>query len=216
MAEIQQMAGYAAHLYANTPTESKGKAVTEIAIFKLKSSYEHDHAAVAAEFESRIAANCKPGAPHAKGIRRIGWGFSVDDPASFVWMLDWDKIEDHWDFWLAPGFPPVISAINELFEPGRPLVRHFDFGGLGSLGVKLQFVRIMVWDDGDEGKREGKTPALGNGEGVDSREGYAVDLDESTWWCSMLGYESQDEAMSARVNPGKEAVSHIYRLKYLG
>lgn len=30
------MAGYAAHLNANTPSESKGKPVTEVAIFKLQ------------------------------------------------------------------------------------------------------------------------------------------------------------------------------------
>ncbi|KAH6682148.1 hypothetical protein F5X68DRAFT_242754 [Plectosphaerella plurivora] len=216
MGIIEQMAGYGVHLHANTPAESKGKPVTEIAIFKLKTEYAQDHAAALSEFKEHMVTNCTPGVPHAKGIRRIAWGFAVDDPGMFVWVLDWDKIECHWDFWLAPGFPPVMATITKIFEPGRPLVRHYDFGGAGSLDKELEFVRIMVWDDGEEGKREGKAKALGNGKGkaADSREGYAVDIDETTAWCSMLGYKTEEDARAAEVTPGEDAVSNIYQLEY--
>lgn len=44
----------------------------------------------------------------------------------FVWLLDWEKIQDHWDFWKTQSFPPVMVGISKLFEAGRPLVRHYD------------------------------------------------------------------------------------------
>ena len=106
MASVEQMAGYAAHLHAHTPAPSKGKPVTEIAIFKLQAPFAQDHAAATEEFESQIAANTAPGKPHAKGIRKIAWGFSADDPATFIWMLDWDKIEDHWTSGWPRASPP--------------------------------------------------------------------------------------------------------------
>jgi hypothetical protein len=217
MTTVEQMAGYAAHLNANTAIESKGKPVSEICIFKLKPEYIQDHAGAGAEFESQVIANCKPGLAHSKGIRRVGWGFSVDDPEFCVYIVDWDKIEDHWDFWLDAGFPPVMAAIEKLFVPGRPLVRHYNFGGAGSLGEELAYVRIIVWDNGEEGKREDQALARenANSNAVDFRQGYAVDLGEATWWCSMLGYKTKTDAFADEVKEGKDAVSHVYKCQYI-
>lgn len=216
MATSDQMAGYAAHLNANTPGSSKGKPVTEIAIFNLQPPYDLDHEAAASEFESQIVENCRPGAPYAKGIRKIAWGFSVDDPKAFVWLLDWHRIEDHWDFWLTPGFPPVIEAITKLFTPGRPLVRHFDFGHAGMLDRKVSVAKVVVRDDGAEGKASGRAKSLesANVGAVDCRGGYAVDLDESTWWSSLLGFDTERDATSAEVKSGPDAVDHVFLLKY--
>jgi hypothetical protein len=217
MATLEQMAGYAAHLNANTPVQSKGKPVSEICIFKLKPEHIQDHASAAVEFERQVVANCKPGLAQCKGIRRIGWGFSVDDPEFFVYMVDWDRIEDHWDFWLDAGFPPVIAAINKLFVPGRPLVRHYDFGGAGTLNRELAYVRIIVWDNGEVAEREdqGLAGESARSHAIDSRQGYAVDLGEATWWCSMLGYETATCALTDEVKGGKDAVSHVFKCQYL-
>lgn len=216
MATSDQMAGYAAHLNANTPASSKGKPVTEIAIFNLQSPYDLDHEAAASEFESQIVEHCQPGAPYAKGIRKIAWGFSVDDPKAFVWLLDWHRIEDHWDFWLTPGFPPVIETITKLFTPGRPLVRHFDFGRAGMLDKKVSVARIAVWDDGTQGKASGRAVSLlqTNSGAIDGRGGYAVDLDEGTWWSTLLGFDTESDATRAEVKSGQDAVDNTFLLKY--
>lgn len=217
MASAEQMAGYAAHLRAHTPTSSKQIPVTEVAIFKLQAPFAQDHAAAVEEFESQIVANTAPGKPHAKGIRKIAWGFSVEDPATFIWIIDWDRIESHWDFWLAPGFPPVIASIVKLFEPGRPLVRHYDFGGDGMLHQRLEVARVMVWDDCAVGKSQERARGLGAGvtRVAEMRGGYAVDLGEGAWWCSLLGYEAEADARADNmIKDGKGAESHIVHLKY--
>lgn len=217
MAASDQMAGYAAHLNAKTPVSSKGKPVTEIAIFTLQPPYDQDHAATASRFESQIVQNCRPGAPYARGVRRIAWGFSLNDPKTFVWLLDWDKIEDHWDFWLTPGFPPVMESIAELFTPGRPLVRHYDFGEQGMLDPTFEVVRIIVGDDGvkkdqwlQSDKLEGDVISKSN-----CREAYAVDLDESTWWARLLGHGSEEEALELTGESAPGDVSHVFFLNHV-
>lgn len=221
MATSEEMAGYAAHLHAGTPSSSKGRPVTEVCIFKLLPAFAADHAAAAAEFESNVVANTKPGSPHAVGIRRLAWGFSLDDPGTFVWALDWDRIEDHWDFWQSPAFPPVIGAIVKLFEAGRPLVRHYDFGDRGMLDAGVADVaRVMVWDDGVQGREEGRAAGLarereGSTKAKQFRGGYAVDMDEDTWWCSLLGYDSESEAREDHIELAEGAESHIVQLSYL-
>ncbi|GKT45201.1 uncharacterized protein ColSpa_05382 [Colletotrichum spaethianum] len=215
MGSVEQMAGYRDYLLAETPPASLGKPVTEICLFKLLPTYARDHTAAEAEFCSQIVANTTPGKPYAKGIRALTWGFSEADPATFFWTLDWDKIENHWDFWLTPSFSPVIAAINKLFEPGRPLVRHFDFDGAKTPSRTLSVARFMIWDDGTEGVTEGRARALGNSKGMarEVLEGYAVDVNEQTWWCSLLLYESLEEAADDHVKSGDGAESHIVRLR---
>ncbi|PLB41236.1 uncharacterized protein BDW47DRAFT_122799 [Aspergillus candidus] len=214
MATAEQMAAYTAHL--RTHTSAQNKPVTEICIFKLRAPYTQDHTAALSTFESQIAANTAPGngKPNAPGIRRIAYGFSVDDPGTFVWMLDWDKIQDHWEFWQKEAFPPVIGAITELFVEGRPLVRHYDFGEEGMLDGGFRVARVVVWDDGKGRARESGNKSLARVRQV--REAYAVDMDEMTWWCSLLGYESEEDcrADGGDVMAGEGAENHIVRLQY--
>lgn len=216
MASAEQMAAYTAQLLANTPESSLNRPVTEVCVFKLQPQFASDHAAAEARFNSDIVAQCRPGSPHAKGIRRISWGFSAEDPAAFVWMLDWNRIQDHWDFWQTAGFPPVIGAITALFAAGRPLVRHYDFGEPGMLDAGFAVTRAVIWDDGEEGKQKqrGREVVSGTGRAKQSRGGYAVDMGEATWWCTLLGYENEADAREDTVNAPEGAVSHIFHLTY--
>jgi hypothetical protein len=213
---VDQMRVYRDQLLAHTPAESKGKPCTEVCIFKLKPEYASDHATTLSIFESEYAPNADPSKPWSKGIRRIGWGISVDDPSSMVFTVDWDAIEYHWDFWLSEGFPPLMAAISKLFESGRPLVRHYNFGGKGTPPAELPFLRIAVWDDGDA--REGNVSKSSNAAlaGTDNvREGYAIDMQETTWWCSLLAFASESEALETKIQTGRDAVSHVYKVRYL-
>jgi hypothetical protein len=74
-----------------------------------------------------------------------------------VWMLDWDRIQDHWDFWQTPGFGPVMNTISKLFVPGRPFVRYYDFGEPGM--VENKWIRLFVWDEGWKGTTPEETGA---------------------------------------------------------
>ncbi|KAI1843416.1 hypothetical protein JX265_013298 [Neoarthrinium moseri] len=216
MATAEEMAAYTQRLISHTSAQDK--PVTEIAVFKLNPAFATDHAAAAAEFESQIIEQTAPGKPYAKGIRRVSWGFSKDDPETFVWMLDWDKIQDHWEFWQTPGFQPVISTINKLFVPGRPLVRHYDFGEPGM--IETAWIRLFVWDE----KKEGATPEAAYGKvmktnaprtATGERQAYAVDVDEMTWYCLLLGFENETGAAKAEVQSGFDGEDHIVQLKYL-
>ncbi|KAI4594949.1 hypothetical protein KJ359_007472 [Pestalotiopsis sp. 9143b] len=122
MATSEEMAAYTQRLLAYTPAQNK--PVTEIAVFKLNPKFAADHDAAAAEFESQVIEQAAPGKPFAKGIRRVSW--------------------DHWEFWQTPGFPPIINTISKLFIPGRPLVRHYDFGGQGM--IETTWVRLFIWE----------------------------------------------------------------------
>lgn len=214
MANAQEMAAYTLRLQGHTSAQSK--PVTEICIFKLRDHFVSDHASAATQFETQIIDNTRPGGVHSLGIRKCAWGFSVDDPSTLVWMLDWDMIQSHWAFWQSPGFPPVMEAISNLFVPGRPLVRHFDFGEEGMLGSECEFARVLVWDDGPKGKSEfrARTVIGASSKCKDAREAYAVDLDEMTWWCSLFGYSGVADARADSVNEVPEAGSHVVKLKY--
>ncbi|CAI6332898.1 unnamed protein product [Periconia digitata] len=215
MATSEAMAAYAQKLRMHTSAQNK--PVTEIAVFRLNPTYAMDHAAAAAEFESHCIKETTSGS--VQGIRRTSWGFSRSDPETMVWMLDWDKIQDHWDFWQTPGFGPVMNTISKLFVPGRPLVRHYDFGEPGM--VESIWIRLFVWDEG----REGTTPegtrakALATGDlgaltSVGIRQGYAVDLDEMTWYCLLLGYENEDDASKEEAHPDYRGEDHVVELKF--
>ncbi|CAH0039578.1 unnamed protein product [Clonostachys solani] len=190
MASQEEMKSYATYLAVNTPDSSKGRPVTEIAVFKLQDLYVENHAAAMSEFESQVISNTTPGSAYAQGIRKLAWGFSADSPDTLVWILDWERIEDHWDFWLRPGFPPLMEALSKLFQAGRPLVRHYDFGGDGMLDGKFQAARVMA------------------------REGYAVDVNEDTWWCTLLGYETEAQARADTGLSVSAVESHILQLRY--
>ncbi|KAI1339108.1 hypothetical protein F5Y15DRAFT_94116 [Xylariaceae sp. FL0016] len=216
MATADEMAAYTQRLLAHTSAHNK--PVTEIAIFKLNPAYATDHAAATAEFESQILSQTAPGKPYAKGILRTSWGFSMHDPTTLVWMLDWEKIQDHWEFWQTPGFGPVISAITKLFVPGRPLVRHYDFGEQGMLGTP--WVRVFVWDEKKEGVKPEEACGRVLGPGVSKsetikRQAYAVDVDEMTWYCLLLGYEDENDAAAQEVLPDFQGEDHTVRLKFL-
>lgn len=211
MATIEQMTVYAAQLDARTDENAKNRPVTEACVFKLQPEFANDHAAAAAEFDSGIVTHCKPGAPYALGIRKIAWGFSSSDPSTFVWLIDWEKIQDHWEFWKTAGFPPVMATISKLFQPGRPLVRHYDFGAQGMFDSDITVARIVIWDDGAEGKEKQRARELGSAQGKakHTRAGYAVDIDETSWWCTLLGYDSEADARADVVYTGDGAESHI-------
>lgn len=212
MATAEEMAAYTARLQAHTSAQNK--PVTEIAVFKLLPQYAADHASALAEFESQIIANTEPGKKHSVGIRKMAWGFSLDDPDTLVWMIDWAKIQDHWAFWQTAAFPPVMGCITKLFTQGRPLVRHYDFGEQGMLDAKYEFARVMVRDDATE-TDSGGTAMPDAKEAAQTRGAYAVDVDEMTWWCSLLGYGNEQEARAADIDNSKWVESHIVKLKYL-
>lgn len=210
------MAAYTQRLLAYTPAQNK--PVTEIAVFKLNPEFAADHEAAAAEFESQIIERTAPGKPFAKGIRRVSWGSSKNNPETFVWMLDWEKIQDHWEFWQTPGFPPVINTINKLFIPGRPLVRHYDFGGRGL--IEASWVRLFVWDEkkDDTAAEAARAKVLKNGALEATplrRQGYAVDVDETTWYCLLHGYTDERRAAEEEVQEDFVGEDYVLELKYL-
>ncbi|KAH8901733.1 hypothetical protein GQ53DRAFT_631399 [Thozetella sp. PMI_491] len=185
------------------------KPVTEIAIFKLKEMHTD---ATTAEFEKNIIANTFKGT----GIKRMAWGYSLSDPKTLVWMLDWVKIQDHWDFWQTPEFGPVISTITNLFIEGRPLVRHYDFRPPGMLDQ--EFLHIRVWDEGESNKTDEEIRATlaatdNDFGGYKAEKGaYAVDMGEMNWYCTLTGYEDEDMARAAKLTPRGE--THLLQLKY--
>lgn len=216
MATAEEMAAYTQRLISHTSAQNK--PVTEIAIFKLNPDYATDHAAAAFEFESQILTQAAPGQPYAKGIRRTSWGFSKDDPGTLIWMLDWEKIQDHWEFWQTPGFPPVISTITKIFVSGRPLVRHYDFGELGM--VEAPWVRLFVWNEERNGEsvEEDRSKVLrteGSNLAMNKRQAHAVDIDEMTWQCLLLGYEDEASADQEEVHPAFRGEEHLLKLQYL-
>ncbi|KAI0024060.1 hypothetical protein F4780DRAFT_776287 [Xylariomycetidae sp. FL0641] len=215
MATAEQMAAYTQRLREHKPAQDK--PVTEIAIFKLRPAYAGDHAAARAVFASQVLAHTAPGRPHARGIRRVAWGFSAADPGVLVWLLDWDRIQDHWAVWQTPAFPPVLAAIAELFVPGPPLVRHYDFGAPGMLPAAGRWARVLVWDDADgEAKEpeEARARVLRSQTYRERRQAYAVDLDQETWYCLLLGYESEADARAEMVSPSFEGEDHVVELEY--
>lgn len=202
MATAEQMAAYAAGLRKYLPAQDK--PVTEIAIFKLLAPQS---SATLTYFEQEVVANTHGGA----GIKRQAYGFSRTDPKTFVWMLDWDKIQDHWDFWQTPGFPPVMACIEKLFDAGRPLVRHYEFKPEEMLSQRVQ--RVIVWNN--EGGQLDVHAAQGNGRAVAKKDAFAVDVQETTWRCILLGYESEHDAAKEEVVETDGVESHLVELKFV-
>ncbi|KAF2742827.1 hypothetical protein M011DRAFT_481297 [Sporormia fimetaria CBS 119925] len=202
-----QMAQYAAHLATYTPAQNK--PVTEIVIFKLKDAQS---AEAMDYFEKQIIANNR----HGKGIRRQSWGFSASDPHTLVWQLDWEKIQDHWEYWQTDGFLPLIAAIDKLFVEGRPLVRHYEFKPEGMLGEEVQ--RVAVWNEGDEkakeeGERKLREMTKEGGKAVSKKDGYAVDMDETSWRCLVKGYQSLEDAKRDDVAGPEGCENHVVKFK---
>lgn len=204
MATAEQMAAYTAVLSQYLPAQDK--PVTEIAIFKL---LEPQSASTLAYFEQEIIANTRTGI----GIKRQAYGFSSTDPKTLIWMLDWEKIQDHWDFWQTPAFPSVMACISKLFEAGRPLVRHYEFKPMEMLPQKLQ--RVAVWND--ERGESGVHISEGPSRAVAKKDAFAVDMQETKWRCIVMGYESESDAAEDAHNiTAKEGVeSHLVQLKFL-
>jgi hypothetical protein len=202
MATAEQMAAYAAALREYLPAQDK--PVTEIAIFKLLAPQS---ASTLAYFEQQIIANTRSGV----GIKRQSYGFSTTDLRTFIWMIDWVKIQDHWNFWQTPEFEPVMACIEELFEVGRPLVRHYAFEPMEMLPQVLQ--RVVVWnDDGQSlvpGMIENQCRA------VAKKDAYAVDMGETTWHCAVIGYESEANAAAEEQIEQEGVESHVVRLKFV-
>ena len=184
-------------------TKHQGVPVTEVIVFKLKEPFTKK---IGQQFQTQIFDNGNKG----KGITRAAWGNSLSDPGTLIWMIDWAKIEDHWEFWQTEHFLPVISGINELFVEGRPLVRHYKFEPPGLLSSK--FVRVMIWDE------KGKTVAEEVLYEKDFDSGYtelkgafAIDMQEETWFCTLLGYKGLEEAKESIKFNATE--NHLVRLQ---
>jgi hypothetical protein len=205
MATAEQMSAYTQLLKTYLPAQDK--EVTEVAVFKLKNEQSPE---ILRDFENRIVASSSRG----KGIKRMAWGFSRTDPRTMVWMLDWEKIQDHWDFWQTPAFGSVIQGITDLFVEGRPLVRHYEFSPPGMLNQEYQ--RIIIWDQ--ENRDTAPEEILKhNAEAQSStskasKGAYAVDMNENTWWCTTFGYNSEAEANQDGVPDKGEA--GIFKLRF--
>ncbi|KAH6672078.1 hypothetical protein B0J14DRAFT_669673 [Halenospora varia] len=70
---------------------------------------------------------------------------TVESETTLTWMMDWEKIEDHCDFWQTDKFLPVMAGTSRLFVEGRPLVGHYKFEPMGLL--HNEFVRVVIWDE---------------------------------------------------------------------
>lgn len=203
MASAEEMKAYTESLRHHTP--SLDIPLTEIVVFKL---IEHPTEETTALIERDFVGAATGG----EGIRRIGWGYSLDDPRTFIIMFDWRKIQDHWDFWQTPAFGPVIACITKCFEPGRPLVRHYKFDPPGML--KEEFVQVLVWDEGAERSADEiarKVESKSNS-WVSRKAGFAMDLGEMTWCSVLLGYRTEAAARADEI--GQKGETHLAKLKY--
>ncbi|XP_014550141.1 hypothetical protein COCVIDRAFT_21322 [Bipolaris victoriae FI3] len=203
MATAEQMAAYAAALRQYKPAQDK--PVTEVAIFKLK---EAQSAATLEYFERQIIQNTAPGT----GIIRQSYGFSLSDPYTLIWMLDWEKIQDHWDFWQTPAFAPVIVCIDKIFVSGRPLVRHYEFQPSGMLRHSVQ--KVFVWNDELEApKAESLVGTKSNAS--DRKVAYAVDMQETSWRCAVFGYENKETAHKDEFVEWEGLEAHLVELAFV-
>ncbi|USP79332.1 hypothetical protein yc1106_06606 [Curvularia clavata] len=203
MATNEQMANYAAVLSQYKPAQDK--ALTEVAIFKLK---EVQSAATLEYFESQIIQNTAAG----KGIIRQSYGFSLSDPHTLIWMLDWEKIQDHWDFWQTPAFAPVIACIDKIFVSGRPLVRHYDFQPPGMLKQRIQ--KVFVWNDESEASKA-ETLLGKNTNASAKKDAYAVDMQETSWRCVVFGYENEEASSKENIVDWEGLEAHLVKLEFI-
>ncbi|PGH14606.1 hypothetical protein AJ79_02941 [Helicocarpus griseus UAMH5409] len=178
--------------------------VTEVVIFKLL----ENPTAETTEVKQDFVANAGGG----EGMRRTAWGYSLDDPRTVVMMFEWRKIQDHWAFWQTPAFEPVIKCIRTIFEPERPLVRHYKFDPPGML--EAEYIKVMVWDEGAEKSREEMEAKVKSDSQscIGQRGGFAVDMNEMTWYCTLLGYPSEQAARSDGIEAQGEA--HLVKFEY--
>ncbi|KAH7377428.1 hypothetical protein BKA64DRAFT_609496, partial [Cadophora sp. MPI-SDFR-AT-0126] len=199
----EQMAQYAKVLLEHT--KNQGVPVTEVVVFKLKEPFTTE---IGQQFETQVFNNAKKG----KGITRSAWGNSLDDPSTLVWLMDWEKIEDHWEFWQTKEFLPVMTGINALFVEGRPLVRHYKFEPRGLL--TSEFVRVVVWDEKDKTAPDEVLKDKDFGSGHSELKGaFAIDMQEETWFCTLLGYKSLEEAKQSVKIAATE--NHLVQLKHV-
>lgn len=205
MATAEQMAAYTAVLREYKPAQDK--PLTEVAIFKLKEPQSPD---TLEYFESQIIHNTARG----KGIKRQCWGFSLSDTQTLIWMLDWDKIQHHWDFWQTSAFESVIACIEKIFVPGPPLVRHYEFKPAEMLDHHVQ--RILVWKEekGDQKEIMETDMMKGENKAKSRKEAYAVDMQETNWRCTVLGYDSKEEAEIDEIVAPEGCETHVVELKF--
>lgn len=202
--ELPDMDAVKEMLLQHTPASSLDKPLTEIVIFKLLPAHTPPSAATLARVEKDFAVHSAGGV----GVRRVAWGMSLTDPATVALMLDWRRIQDHWDFWATKAFVPVIKAIQELFEPGRPLVRHFDYGGQGMLRARWQ--RLDVWQ-----AAETKVEPPKDGKWKSQRRGPAADLGETDWYNICLGYASESELRDDDRQHAKNGEIHLMDFRFI-
>lgn len=204
MSLAEQMKQYEQILLQTAPIQ--GVPVTEIVLFKFISEPTQQ------TFDS-IKKDFVDNAINGKGIKRISWGPSLDDSKTFALMFDWEKIEDHWSFWQTPEFEPVMGCINQWFEPGRPLVRHYQFDPPGMLGQEYQ--RVWVWDNESSEGSDKILAAVSNAndQSSDHKAGFAVDPGEVTWCCVVKGYESEAKAREEDIT--KKLETHLLKLRFL-
>lgn len=127
-------------------------------------------------------------------------------------MLDWEKIQDHWDFWQTPAFAPVIACIDKIFVPGRPLVRHYEFKPQGMLRQNVQ--KVFVWND--ESRAE-KVETLMRTKSHESarKDAYAVDMHEASWRCVIYGYDDEDAASKDETVEWEGLEAHVVKLTFV-
>lgn len=203
MATAQEMQAYADYLSQHTI--SLNIPVTEIAILKLIPTANDETKAI-------LKRDFIDATTHGEGIRRFSWGYSLDDPLTLILMYDWRMIQDHWAFWQTPAFERVSYAISTCLQPGRPLVRHYKFEPPEML--PHQFVQLLAWNEGEEKSAEetiGKVESKGKN-WLDSRVGYAVDMNEMTWCSVLLGYNSEADARADQMKPRGE--THLIKLEH--
>lgn len=202
MATAEQMKQYEQVL--KTHTSAMDKPVTEIAVFQTKED-------ITDEMKTALERNFAGLSSKGKGVNGTAWGYSLDDPRTFVIVFDWEKIQDHWDFWQGPDFPTVIATIDKYFVSGRPLVRHYDFKPPGFL--KSEFVSISIWDEGEEKDvKEIESKVETKTQNWEARQAaFAVDMGEMTWCVVVLGYSSEEAARADGIKP--KGVTCLLQLK---
>jgi hypothetical protein len=204
----EEMAQYTKMLQAYKPAQDK--PVTEIVIFKLKGPQSPE---TMEQIESQLIANSGTG----KGVLKQSWGFSLTDPHTVIWQLDWEKIQYHWDFWQTPAFGPVMAAIENIFVPGRPLVRHYEFKPAGMLQEAVQ--RVLVWNDEGKNRSQGEVEAAalvksGKSVATAAKVANAVDMGETSWRCAVLGYATLQDAHQDELELQDGDESHIVEFKF--
>ncbi|KAF4626772.1 hypothetical protein G7Y89_g11384 [Cudoniella acicularis] len=199
-----EMAKYTEILRAHT--SQQGIPVTELIVFKLK---EPATDATTSVFESKIFAN----ANKAKGLLKAAWGNSLSDPRTLIWMMNWDKIESHWEFWQTDDFLPVMEGISDLFVEGRPLVRHYRFDPTGFL--ESEWMRVIVFDQGTKCDAEKLLNEKTSAVGCKARKGgFAIDMGEDTWFCAMVTYDNKEQAEWYTVGSLEGVENHLVKLSF--